>query len=327
MALVYPIYLDTPMMTAFLASLEGGFIDEASFESHKANSEDNSKSAGFSLAASNLLSNLFGVGAQAELAKKISENLESDYKSTVKYPNSALFIRLRDLLMGENLIKPITSPNQLNRVSLGDLVEFSGFALPSPAQQMRIALKQIMPLLEPYQKVLWGQLQQSLTLLKSKKVGEKIKIGEIEVLIENQNQKNELIKNLENQKELNANTTFLFNVIKEVLDSLIPEEKVETLLIKSSGFNALCNIYSMFAREERIQDIHNANWHCLGKVLEIIDENQSYDLLKSYPIGYIARAAFPDLANAFRNESLNIAITEPTVPGPGLTIATLAIFA
>jgi hypothetical protein len=32
-ALVYPIYLDVPMMTAFLGSLEGGIVEEADVES------------------------------------------------------------------------------------------------------------------------------------------------------------------------------------------------------------------------------------------------------------------------------------------------------
>ena len=327
MALVYPIYLDTPMMTAFLASLQGGVIEEANIETRRGDAQDNSKKVGFSISASNLLANFFGVGAEAELTKKISESLESQFKSTVKYPNAALFIRLRDLLIKENLIKPIPSADHLQNISVGDLIEFSGLALANPIQQIRMALKQIMPILEPSQKVQWGELVQSMTKLRNAKIGEIIKIGEEEILIERTSQKDEIRKYLENQKELNTNTTFLFKAVEEVFESLMPEEKIETILFESTGFNVLCKIYPAFVREERVQDIHDAHWHCLGKVLGKINSDMTYDLLKTYPIGKIAGTIFPGIAKALQNESINIQINDPIVQGPGLTIATLAIFA
>ena len=75
MELVYPIYLDTPMMTAFLASLEGGISDETLVESKSADAKENTRSASFGAKLSGLLSSLADVEARGEIARTISENL------------------------------------------------------------------------------------------------------------------------------------------------------------------------------------------------------------------------------------------------------------
>ena len=101
--LVYPIYLDTPMMTAFLASLEGGLIDETSVEEKASSGNEKKRSVKTGLKFSGILSGLVGIGADAELARKISEDFESQYKHTVRFPAATLFIRLRNLLIEKSL--------------------------------------------------------------------------------------------------------------------------------------------------------------------------------------------------------------------------------
>lgn len=54
MALVYPVYLDVPMMTAFLASLEGGVVEEASVSHTASDSEERSTKASMIAAGDSL---------------------------------------------------------------------------------------------------------------------------------------------------------------------------------------------------------------------------------------------------------------------------------
>ncbi len=135
MPLVYPIYLDTPMMMGFLASLEGGIIEELNLESKVADTEERSGNASVRCKFSNILSLVMDVEGKGEFAKKFSELLESNYKSTVKFPNASLFIRLYDILKQKNFIKSIHEKNQLESISLGDIVEVEGLAVASPVYQ------------------------------------------------------------------------------------------------------------------------------------------------------------------------------------------------
>jgi len=47
MELVYPIYLDIPMMTTFLGSLQGGIIEETNIESKTSDTQEKKGNALF----------------------------------------------------------------------------------------------------------------------------------------------------------------------------------------------------------------------------------------------------------------------------------------
>jgi hypothetical protein len=132
MALVYPVYLDTPMMTAFLASLEGGILEEANVEGKSADTKEKSGKASLSAKVSGLLTSVLSLEGGGDFSRKVSESLESQYKGTVRFPNAALFIRLRDLLLEQNLVKQLDTTANLDHVKVGDLLEFQGTARPTP---------------------------------------------------------------------------------------------------------------------------------------------------------------------------------------------------
>ena len=77
MALVYPIYLDTPMMTAFLASLEGGIIEEADVEGKTVTSEERARSASIGAKVSKLITGFLDIEGKGELTKRVADSLES----------------------------------------------------------------------------------------------------------------------------------------------------------------------------------------------------------------------------------------------------------
>lgn len=325
MALVYPIYLDIPMMTSFLASLEGGLIEEMNVEGKKSEDQSSNKKMGASLSTSNIFSNLLGVGVNAEIEKGNLNNVESQYSSQVKYPTASLFIRLRDILVEKEIIKQIDMSN-FSQINNGDIIEFAGYAKQNPIQQIRIFLNQIIPILEPFQKYQWAELNQTLLQLKAIKPGGSIAILGNDVQIENQEKKREMIAYLESQKEINTSQTFLFTALSDVINKILPEEKRDTIIFYSGGFNILCKIYPEFIRENRVQDIHNGNWRCIGKVVDIIPKDRVIDLFSDNPIGSIAKELIPVLKNSFNQESLKMDISDREVKGPGFIIVTLAIF-
>lgn len=327
MALVYPVYLDTPMMTAFLASLEGGIMEEANIEGKSGDTKEKSGKASLSSKVSGLLSSILSIEGGGEISKKVSESLESQYKGTIRFPNAALFIRLRDLLLEQKLVKKIDAKTKFENIAIGDILEFQGTAKPTPNYQIRRAFGQLLPLFEPYQKMSETQLEQQQVLLKNAKPNKPLKIGGEEITFQDQNHLTNARELLKYQQQNIQNEMVVFQQIGKVLDSLFPEDSTGRLLFKSDSLQVICRVYSAFARNERIQDVYDADWHCLGKVIGIVKDSEKYDLFRGLPIGYLAKNTFSNLASSLNNEDLNIEVSEPIVHGPALIMAVLAIFA
>lgn len=327
MALVYPVYLDTPMMTSFLASLEGGVMEEASIEGKSGGTKEKAGKASLGSKVSGLLSSVLNIEGSGEFSKKVSESLESQYKGTIRFPNAALFIRLRDLMFAQNLVKKLNSNTSFNELSVGDLFEFQGVAKPTPNYQIRRAFGQLLPLLEPYQKMSETQLEQQQSLLKNAKPNKSLKLGNEEINFQDQNHINTVRDLLKYQQQNTQNDMVIFQQIGKVLDGLFPEDSTGTLIFKSDSLQVICRVYNAFARNERIQDIYDAEWNCLGKVIGIVKESETYDLFRGHPIGYLAKNTFSNLAASLNNDDLNIEVEEPVIKGPAILMAALSIFA
>ncbi len=326
MELVYPIYLDTPMMTAFLASLEGGILEEANVEGKTSKTKDTSGKVSFGAKVSGWISNLADINAQADISRQVSDNLESQYKGTVRFPNASLFIRLRNLLIEEKIIKKISSKKDLNKISVGDLVEINGNAQPSPNYQISKAFNQLIPIAIPAIELEIKQLESQLTDFKkiptkNIKGSKQVTIGEESFDI------SELSRIYENQIRIKQNQLVNIQGIENVSSSLFTEESASNIIFESDNFKSVCKVYSAFARNERIEEIFNANWICLGKVIGKLEAEDSYDLFKGLPVGLLAKNIFSSMVEGLKTDELEISVSEPIISGEGLIIATLAIFA
>ena len=325
MELVYPIYLDTPMMTAFLASLEGGILEEAAVEGKTSKTKASLGKATFSAKVSDWISTLADINAQADVSRQISDNLESQYKGTVRFPNAALFIRLRNKLIEEKIIKKISSKKDLNKLSIGDLVEINGNAQPSPNYQIKKALNQLVPIAIPAIELQVKQLESQLAELKSSnknsKGNKQITIGDETFDIST------VITFCETQIREKQNQLVNIQGIENVSSILFTEESASNIIFESADFKSVCKVYSAFARNEKIEEIYNANWICLGKVIGKLEAEDSYDLFKGLPVGLLAKNIFSSMVEGLKTEELEINVSDPIISGEGLIIATLAIFA
>lgn len=327
MALVYPVYIDLPMMTAFLASLEGGVIEEADIEGKSSNVQERAKTGSLGAKVAGILSSIVDIEGKGEFAKKVNDSLESQYKGTVRFPSAALFIRLRDLLLEQDLVKVINEDSKLEDFATGDLVEFEGQASPNPSYQIRRAFGQMLPLVELNQKLVETQTDQAIALLQDVKPNQSVKLGDMEHTFQNANEIKAARENLKASKQNSQNELAGYQTMAQMLNNLFPEDKMDTLLFRAEDFRFICRVYPIFARDERIQDIHDAQWRCIGKVIGKLSESQSHDLLKGSPIGYLAKDQFPAFASSLNNDHLNVEVTEPMISGPALIVATLGIFA
>jgi hypothetical protein len=341
MPLVYPIYLDTPMMMGFLASVENGVTEEYSLEEKVADAKDSSGNVSARGKLSSFVSFLLDAEVKGEIAKKISELLESNYKSTVKFPNTALFFRLYNLLKDEKIIKKIGDSNSFKDVSLGDIVEFQGTAYPSPEYQIRHLFSQIIPLFEPLYGINTTTLNQQMLELDNMKPGKNtcITVGGNKIPLQSKKQLDDLKNLIESTIQKEKYQYENFKALGDALEKMLPECSSELMIIKAMDFKTICRIYPMFARNENLQDILDCHWICVGKVIEIIDASGSYNFWKRSPLNYYAKKAFDGFFEGFnkgkssedpRDEAkegmYNLEPIEPNISGPILVIAPLAIF-
>jgi hypothetical protein len=185
----------------------------------------------------------------------------------------------------------------------------------------------MLPVLEPIYNMQEMQIEQTLIRLENAKVGETVELGEKTVQIENPKQIKSARAALQLMQKLKRNELANFQSIGKALAGLFPENNADVLLLRASGFHGLCRVYPVFARNERILEIYDAQWHCMGKVIGMIGKGEKYDLLKGSPMSYFAKSQFGTLADSLKSEALNVEVTEPVVSGPAVIVATLAIFA
>lgn len=327
MELVYPIYLDVPMMTAFLGSLEGGIVEEADVEGKRMDAGEKVQQASLKAKLSGLVSTLVNAEGGVELSKKLAESMESQYKSKVRISHAALFIRLRDLLLEQKKLKIIKSSECLQEVSIGDIVEFQGLIAANPSYQIRSSFNQLLPILAPFVTLMDSNFEKQLIQLKEAKPKRAITIDKQVYTFEDQKQINDLRDSIKIQQQQSKNLVSMFKTLNDILAGLFPEDEMDKILFKIDGFSVISHVYPAFARNERIQDLYGGNWHCIGKVIGILDESDEYDLLRDAPISYFARDQFSSFIELLNNDNLSIKLTDSKVQGPAIITAPLAIFA
>jgi hypothetical protein len=327
MELVYPIYLDVPMMSAFLGSLKGGIIEEADIEGKRMDAKGKIRQLSLKAKLSGLISTLVSAEGGVESSSTLAESIESQYKSKVRISHAALFIELHDLLLKNKKVKIIDSLKCIQDVSIGDIVEFQGIVAANPSYQIRSSFNQLLPVLVPFFNLTNSNLEQQLIQLKEAKPKKPITIDKTVYTFEDQRGINDHRDSIKVQQQQTKDLVSMFKTLNEILAGLFPKDEMDKILFKNDDFSVISHVYPTFARNERIQDLYGGNWHCISKVIGTLNEFDEYDLLKDAPISYFARDQFSSFIEQLDNENLSIKVTDSKVRGPAIIAAPLAIFA
>lgn len=325
MELVYPIYIDTPMMTSFLASLEGGLIEEATLEEKTSSSKERGKAGEGGAKIGGLFSGLASLEAKVEASQKSSEGLESSYQSTIRYPEAALFIRLRELLKKEGLVRDLHGKS-FDELKMGELVEFSGIVSPNPSYQIRSFSQSLMPVLEAMSTAETAQFQGQVDLIENLKFNEIINIETGNQMFSNEGEAKKQKNLLKAQIRMKVAELENMQGVMNGIEKFMPTEQIDKLIFDFEDSKAVCVVYPDFARNKRVQDIHYAHWSCVGKVIGKIEDGK-YDLLKGLPVGYFASNFMEGLASTVNSGGVQLDLTPASIEGRIFVIATLAIFA
>src|SRR6266496_1232007 len=139
--LLYPIYLDVPMIVSFVAATEGGYALENAVKRTQATTEDTKGEIAGEVGLSGLLSNL--VKADVKSSANLEDQLVQSHESQIilKHTEASLFMGLRNKLYSQGRIIPLDECEQsqwdaLQLSPFSDLVELSGYIYRNPINEI-----------------------------------------------------------------------------------------------------------------------------------------------------------------------------------------------
>lgn len=147
--LLYPIYLDIPMMVSFVATMDGGYSLEKTWKLIHDSSGEMSGTVEGDASLPNIVSNL--VKASLKASGNIDGKLARSEESQIvfKHTEASLFMRLRHELRQKGRIIALDECDQehWNRVMPSSLVEISGEIRRSPINEIVQLSKRFIPVM------------------------------------------------------------------------------------------------------------------------------------------------------------------------------------
>lgn len=149
-ALRHPLYLDVPMMTSFLAYLQGGVaqtVEQIVTRTREATSSDE---GGGELKIS--LPATLSLALSGKLGSSDTSAGTDEHKMQRQHTSASLFNLLLDLLTDSNLINSARTEN-LEDVAAGSLVRVNGIFVGNPLEKFLGFASQMIPFIEPEEPV------------------------------------------------------------------------------------------------------------------------------------------------------------------------------
>ncbi len=151
--LVHPVYLDVPMMTSFVAALEGGFTYADKRKTSRAKSGGTRKSASGRLGVP-FLSSLFRLDMSGDIKSTDDTRSIEEVEVERQHTASSLFNLLRWRLKSEtDLVRSLASAEDLQDLKPGDLVEIRGVIASDPVSDLFDGLNDVIASIDQLAKV------------------------------------------------------------------------------------------------------------------------------------------------------------------------------
>jgi hypothetical protein len=144
--LVFPAYLDVPMMISFLATLEGGVRFEDQITIYQKDSSGKDKEVSARVGLPSVLS-LLSLSASGRLRGTSSEEASEEVSMVRRHTEASLFNVLLSKLDDSGSLRRIEVGSDLTQLSPGDFVEIAGQVVENPLKRLLTLLIRMAPLL------------------------------------------------------------------------------------------------------------------------------------------------------------------------------------
>ncbi|GAB6149370.1 DUF6414 family protein [Clostridium novyi] len=300
--LCIPIYLNEKVVFDLLAIIEDGFSHISEVKTSSSNQNNINGEVNSSLKSSNILSTLFGVTLSAKLNGDLKNIENEENKKEKVHTNVSLFSKLRKTLINEQILKnDFLHKFDINNVTTGDFIEIEGMLKKSPMIETMGTFLEV--------------FNTFLSFAEEPQLGNKKKF---------KNEKNENKKIFE-QMNILYDDLIKTNTIDLLVD-VANSDNVKVLL--SAQLNHFVNGFE--------SELVDGKYRILGKVIKIIDENDSINLFRKTSFKIFESTVLNNLIESMNNsinseESDDIGIKIPEIisqiTGPGVIVIPIAIYA
>ncbi|WP_280467190.1 DUF6414 family protein [Nocardia cyriacigeorgica] len=312
-SVMHPIYLDTPMLLSFIATLEGGFSMQAEFTESQQLS-NTTEAGGDGGAGTGEIVSLLGLklDASGRYSKANASGNSAEQRFTREHTSASMFNRLYSKLDESELIKRVDVDSTLDVVTIGDIVEVRGVISENPIEIILRTMDRLMPFLsrtsdetEEETPQLNRKQRRSLTPEQQ----EAIEKHEAEVSA---------------KREYWDQLSEILNLLREDLN----ESPVVDLKLSSKNWSGLITADREFFSNSSSAMLVDGTFNVIGKVTGVATERDSTtDIMRRGAI-----AGMRPMVEVFSKleEDLSAYIdlppTERTISGPCLQIIPLSIF-
>ncbi len=300
MQLIHPIYLDVPMLVSFAAAIQGGVSLESEVTQEKEANKSGSAKVAAKFGLSNLFSNLFDVGAEADITGLASGRNQETRHELRSHTEASIAILLYDELRRNKGY--LTQPEDaavLSKVNPGTLVEVAGI-LEKNAVDAVIdyidAVNILSGLAGPEQAATPAVTKQA----SSKQAG----------------------------KKLSSHSTL--EKIKGTLDKDRKRTPISNVILRCTeppGVTVIVTLRTANLRDLTLSELHKNNVRVVGKVTRTVIEGQSMSAFENYGMSLLKpemlKKLFDELA---ASKDVVAEFSEVQIKGPAVQVLPLMIF-
>jgi hypothetical protein len=316
--LVYPLYLDVPMMTSFLAALEDGVAYGSDIVRIQQEQRDRSAEAGGGVSAPGVLSSLFNLDLRGRITGKATVGSNEEVTVIRKHTESSLFMSLRHTLKQRNLIENLDNlqdTRKLHSLKRTSLVEITGEISRSPLSEVLEAFSRFVNLAGPQMFEEHLDLDPADQLPGQELEGEPAASEEI------------ISGNVENSTN-SGNITLLelFNRIREDLS----RSRVIDVVMKPSGTRNLTIVIALaleFLPEGTLETLLSGQFTVLGKLTRVLKKDEEINLHQRTVFSFLDSSVLDEPLEGLGAEAgLRLARNPSSVKAPAIQLLPLAIY-
>lgn len=315
--LVYPLYLDVPMMTSFVAALEDGIaygsdITQTSNRRRDVAAEGEGK-ARAGLPSMGIFASLLSLDARGKITGDQEAGNAEEIKLVRKHTEASLFMRLRQMLKDDERVLQINGIDDLRKLEGAEhdyLVEVKGQVFRSPLSEALEAVFRVLEMLgvDP------SRAQPSTPQASGKKQGK----GQRRAASE------------PNAFSLDKETQLGFQLMQRIREDLAKSKVVDAVMRPSAVENptVVIALALEFLPEGTFENLLSGDFSVLGKVTRVVKGNEEISMYQRTVFSYLGSDVIDDTFTQLQNNSsLKLSQNPSSVQAPALQLMPLAIYA
>lgn len=318
--LVYPLYLDVPMMTSFVAALEDGIaygsdVTQMKNQRRTIGAEGEGK-AGAGVPGMGIFSTLLNIDLRGKIQGEQAAGSDEEVKLVRRHTEASLFMRLRHRLVNDNRILQIQGLDDLQQLENAEqdyLVEIRGRISRSPLNE---SLETVFRMLNMF----GVDLSSNTKPQQGQGGGGKQKRG----------QQQQRPTSLADQFQIDDEGRMGLQLMQRIREDLAQSKVLDAVLHPSDieDLNVVMALALEFLPEGALDNMLSGDFSVLGKVTRLVEDSDEISLYQRTVFKNLDSESLDEMFDGLRKSPLFKLPDNPsTVQAPALQIMPLAVYA